>query len=116
MLSSDKNAETIAQLIEVVKHYLGLQKEYVKLDIIDKVVSLLTAAALAIIFFLFSIAVLMYFFFAMAFWLSAFLGLTKAFLIVSAIHLVFLILFIIFRKEWIERPLVKFLAGILMGK
>ena len=52
MLSSDKNVETIAQLVEVLKHYLGLQKEYVKLDIIDKVVRLLTAMALAVIFFL----------------------------------------------------------------
>ena len=41
MLSSDKNVETIAQLVEVLKHYLGLQKEYLKLDVIDKVVSLL---------------------------------------------------------------------------
>ena len=52
MLSSDKNVETIAQLVEVLKHYFGLQKEYVKLDIIDKVVRLLTAAALALVFFL----------------------------------------------------------------
>ena len=40
MLSSDKNVETIAQLIEVLKHYLGLQTEYVKLDVVDKVVRL----------------------------------------------------------------------------
>ena len=38
MLSSDKNVENFAQLIEVAKHYLGLQAEYVKLDVIDKVV------------------------------------------------------------------------------
>ena len=52
MLSSDKNVETIAQLIEVLKHNLVLQKEYLKLDVIDKVVTLLTATALAILFFL----------------------------------------------------------------
>ncbi|MBR0389526.1 MAG: hypothetical protein IJK37_05430 [Prevotella sp.] len=52
MLSSDKNVENIAQLIEVLKHYLGLQTEYVKLDMIDKVVRLVTAAALAIVFIL----------------------------------------------------------------
>ena len=57
MLSSDKNVETIAQLIEIVKHYLGLQKEYLKLDIIDKLVRLLTAIALFIVFFLIVIAV-----------------------------------------------------------
>ena len=52
MLSSDKNVETIAQLIEVLKHYLGLQTEYLKLDVIDKVVRLLKAATLALIFIL----------------------------------------------------------------
>lgn len=60
MLSSDKNVETIAQLIEVLKHYLGLQTEYLKLDVIDKVVRLLTAATLAIVFVLIIIAVFMY--------------------------------------------------------
>ena len=67
MLSSDKNVETIAQLIEVLKHYLGLQTEYVKLDVVDKVVRLLKAAALAIIFFFIIIAVLMFVSFAIAF-------------------------------------------------
>ena len=34
MLSSDKNIETIAQLVDQLKHYAELQKEYVKLDVI----------------------------------------------------------------------------------
>ena len=70
MLSSDKNVENIAQLIEVLKHYLGLQTEYVKLDAIDKVVRLVTAAALAIVFILVIVAVLTYLSFALAFWLA----------------------------------------------
>ena len=93
MLSSDKNVETFAQLIEVLKHYLGLQTEYVKLDVIDKVVRLMTAAALAILFFFIIIAVLMFFSFAFAF-----------------------ILVISFRKTWIEKPLVHFLASLLLSK
>lgn len=116
MLSSDKNVETIAQLIEVLKHYLGLQTEYVKLDAIDKVVRLLTAATLAVIFFLILIAVFMYFSFAVAFWLSTYTGMATAFLIVSGFHVLLLILFFIFRKPWIEKPLVRFLAGLLLSK
>ncbi len=42
MFSNDKNVETIGQLIEVLKHYIGLQSEYLKLDVVDKVVRLLT--------------------------------------------------------------------------
>ena len=31
MFSSDKNVETIGQLVEVLKHYIGLRSEYMKL-------------------------------------------------------------------------------------
>ena len=116
MLSNDKNVESIAQLIEVLKHYLGLQTEYVKLDVIDKVVRLLTAATLAVLFFFIFVAVLMYFSFALAFWLSAYMGLTKAFLIVAGLHLLVFLVIIAKRRSWIEKPLVSFLAGVLLGK
>ena len=116
MLSSDKNVETLAQLIEVLKHYLGLQKEYLKLDVIDKVVRLLTAATLAVIFFLIIIAVLMFLSIAAAFWLANYTGTAAAFLIIGGIHLLIFIIFIIFRKPWIEKPLVHFLAGLLLSK
>jgi len=115
MLSSDKNVETIAGLIEVLKHYLGLQTEYIKLDVIDKVVRLLTATALAIVLFLFVIAVLMFFWIAVAFLLSSYMGYAGAFFLVAALHLALLLLCIVFRKSWIEKPLVKFLAGLLMS-
>ena len=116
MLSSDKNVETFAQLIEVLKHYLGLQTEYVKLDVIDKVVRLMTAAALAILFFFIIIAVLMFFSFAFAFWLANYTGTALAFFIVAFIHLLLFILVISFRKTWIEKPLVHFFASLLLSK
>ena len=116
MLSSDKNVENIAQLIEVLKHYLGLQTEYVKLDAIDKVVRLVTAAALAIVFILVICAVLTYLSFALAFWLAPITGHALAFFIIAILYLLLLILFFFFRKPWIEKPLVRFLASVLLGK
>jgi len=114
-LSSDKNVETIAQLIEVLKHYFELNTEYAKLTVIDKVVRLLTAVALAILFVIIIIAVLLFFWLGAAFWLSKFMGLACAFLVISATHLFVLILFFVFRKAWIEKPLVRFLADLLMS-
>ena len=35
MLSSDKNIETITQLVEMVKHNFELRKEYAKLDVVE---------------------------------------------------------------------------------
>ena len=116
MLSSDKNVENIGQLAELLKHYLGLQTEYVKLDVIDKVVRLLTAAALAILFFLLIIAVMMFLSFAAAYCLGQHIGMAPAFCIISAFHLLLLLLFFLYHEKWIERPLVRFLANLLIGK
>lgn len=115
MLSSDKNVESIAQLVEVLKHYLGLQAEFVKLDVVDKVVRLLTAATLAIVLLLIFIGVMLFFFFGVAHWLSHYVGTTASYLIISAVHLLLFILIIIFRKPLIEKPLVRFLANLLLG-
>ena len=114
MLSSDKNVETIAQLIEAVKHYLGLQTEYVKLDVIDKVVRLMTTATLAFLLFLILIVVLLFASLGLTFWLSKHIGFTGAFLAVAALHTFVLLLIYAFRRPWIERPLVRYLARLLM--
>jgi len=115
MLSSDKNVESIAQLVEVLRHYLGLQAEYVKLDVVDKVVRLLTAATLAIVLLLVLIGVMLFLCFGIAHWLSQYVGATASFLIVAAVHLLLFILIIMFRKPLIEKPLVRFLAKVLLG-
>ena len=114
MLSSDKNVETLAQLIEQLKDYAGLRTEYVKLDVIEKVVRLLTAAALAVVLFLLIIAVMLFAAFGLASWLSGWMGWTAALFVVSGLHLLLLVVVVAFRRTWIERPLVSFLANLLM--
>jgi hypothetical protein len=116
MLSSDKNVETFAQLIETFKHYLGLQALYVKLDVIDKVACLITVAALAIIFCFLLITVVLFASFAFAFWLEDYIGMGWSFVLVTAIHLLFFYLVVHFRKSWIEKPIVHFLADLMLSK
>ena len=74
MFSNDNNVETIAQFVEVVKHYAGLQTEYIKLDM------------------------------------------APAFCIVGGVYLLVIILFLCYRKKFIERPLVRLLANIFLSK
>ena len=66
MFSNDRNVESIAQLVEVLKHYIGLQSEYVKLDVIEKVVRLITALAITLTVILFLLIILIYLSFALA--------------------------------------------------
>ena len=87
MLSGDQNIARIGQLAELLRHYLGLQVEYVKLDVVEKVVRLLTAAALAIVFILLIIAVMMFMSFALAYWMGQHIGMAPAFGIVGGLHL-----------------------------
>ena len=115
-IEDDKNVETFAQLIESFKHYLGLQAEYVKLDVIDKVARLITAAALAFIFCFLLITVVLFASFAFAFWLENFIGMGWSFIIVTALHLLGFYLVIHYRKSWIEKPIVHFLAEVLLSK
>lgn len=115
MLSSDKNVESVAQLIEVLKDYIGLQKEYLKFDVIDKMVRLVTALALSIIILIFTIAILFYLSFATVYWMAPATGLAGAFAIVSAFFFVLIILVLVFRKALIERPLIQFMTKTLLN-
>lgn len=115
MLSSDKNVESIAQLIEALKSYIGLQKEYLKFDVTDKVVRMAKTMTLGIFVFILVVAVLFYLSFAAVYWMAPSVGIACAFAIVAAFFLVLLLLVVTFRKPWIERPFVRFMVKILMS-
>lgn len=66
MFSNDRNVETISQLVDVCKHYIGLQTEYVKLDVIEKVVRLITVLTLALSLTIVLVLALIYVSFAAA--------------------------------------------------
>ena len=114
MLSSDKNVESIAQLVESVKNYVGLQGEYLKLDAIQKIVRLVTALTLTIVLLLLGIAFLFYLSFACVYWLEPLTGTALAFFLIAIFFLALLIVVYLNRRTWIERPLVRFLADVLI--
>lgn len=116
MFSTDKNIETIAELIEAVKNYIGLQTKYAKLDVIEKIVRLLTALTMLAVLLLLLFIGLIYLSFATAYALAPLIGTALAFACVAGGYFVMLFLCMIFRKRRIERPLVKFLAGLLMNE
>ncbi len=116
MFSNDRNIETIGQLVEAIKHYIGLRGEYIKLNVVDKVVRLLTVATISIIIAVLLMLTLIYLSFAVAYALAPIMGMAMAFGTVAGCYFVALLLCLAFRKQWIERPLVRFLASILMEK
>ena len=115
MLSSDKNVESIVELIGALKEHVELQKEYLELNVIEKVVKLVTALTVAIIFIILGVAVLFYLTYAIAYWIAPLTGLALAYFLVAIFFAALLVLVCIFRKQWIERPLVRFLANTLLN-
>lgn len=114
MFSSDKNVETIGQLIETSKHYIGLQAKYAKLDVMTKLVRLLTVAIMVFFLAVLLMLALIYLSFSAAYALGSVVGNACGFLVVAAAYIIVLLLCVCFRKKWIERPLVRFLADILL--
>lgn len=116
MFSNDRNIETIGQLVEIIKRYIGLQKEYMKLDVVDKIVRLLTALTIFAIIVVLLMLALIYLSFACAFALAPAVGNVMAFTIVGGGYVLAIILCVSFRHKWIEKPLVNFLANLFLNK
>lgn len=116
MLSSDENIETIGQLVEQLRHYVELRGEYLRLDAVDKLVRLLSVAVVTILAAALIGGVAIFLSFAAASALTAFVGQTWAYVIVAAAYLVVMLFVIAMRHRLIERPLVRFLANILLSQ
>lgn len=115
MMSSDKNVENIGTLVNDLKHYLVLQKEYIQLDAIDKTVRIGAALILGGIVAVLTLLVLFYLSFAIVHWIEPLVGTGWAFAIVSGFFLLVLVTTVLLRKPLIERPLVKFLSETLLN-
>lgn len=113
MISSDKNVETIARLVDSLKDWAGTKAEYLKIDAADKGVRILSALifVMLFLFFFFSITILVAI--AIAIGISSYTGMAWAFLIMATVYVILFLLLIIFRKQWVVNPLVKFFSLII---
>lgn len=114
MLSSNKNIQSITQLIEAFKEYLSLQQECLKYDITDKLVRIATSLIVFASVFVLSIGFLLYMSFAFVFWLAERIGWFWSFSAMAGVFLFVIILVLCNRRKWIERPLIRFFADIIL--
>lgn len=114
MLSSNENIETIGQLVEVAKHYIGLQANYLKLDFTAKLVKVTGFLALAFIFAVLSLFSFVFFSIAGAKALTPIVGAPWAFCIVGGIFILLMIVILVLRKPLIEKPVIKLLSKLIL--
>ncbi|MCF6242345.1 MAG: phage holin family protein [Bacteroidales bacterium] len=105
----------IGKLIQEIKEYIELKYDIARLDFTEKIVRIISVFFGIMTFFVIVPGVLMFFSFALAYYLGDVLGANYwGFMIVGGIYLFFGIIFIIFKKKFITKPIIKTLTEAIL--
>ena len=116
MFANDKSIETLGQLFEECKKYILLQKEYMRLELVEKLTVLSSTCIMVVIAIILGMMALFYLSFSVAYIRAPHVGgLTVSFAIITAFLLLLLAVVYVFRKQLIVRPLVRFMANLFMS-
>jgi len=115
MFANDKNIDNLQQLFVELKKYAELQKDYVKLHLVEKLTILVSSLILVLVLVILGIIALFYLSFTLAYVLAPHVGglMVSYGIITGCIILIILIIF--FRKRLIMQPMVNFLANLLLN-
>ena len=115
MFSNDKNIDTLQQLIKEVKQYIELQKDYVRIDLVEKLSILIFNFLLILFLGILIIISLFYLSFSLVYILEPHFGFIESYAMVAGGFILLTILIAIFRKQLIMKPLVNFLTKLLLN-
>lgn len=115
MFSSDRNIETISQLITEIKRYVELRAESFEIDIVRKLSQLVAALVLGAVLFMLACLAILFVSMMAAASLAPLLGSQAvAYAIVVAFYIILGLIIYNKRKRWIEIPLTAFLAHLFL--
>lgn len=116
MFATDKTIDNLQSLFNEVKHYVDLQKDYIKLDITHKLTVLLSTLILILILIVLAMIALFYLSFTLAYILESHVGgLMNSYAIITGGILFIGVLIYLFRQKLIVRPLTIFLANLFLN-
>ena len=116
MFSTDKTIDNLQTLFTEVKHYVDLQKDYVKLDITHKLTILLSTLILILVLVVLGMIALFYLSFTLAYVLEPLVGgLTTSYAIITGGILLLGARIYGCRQRLIIQPLTNFLANLLLN-
>ena len=107
-------SENLQSLWSETKNYLELQKQYLMMDTAEKLTVLFSAVALAAVFLLLGIVMLLFFVIAFALWLANFVGGVWSFSIMGGLILLLMVVIFMKRKQWIVQPLARLVVGLFI--
>lgn len=115
MFANDKSIDNLTELFKEVKKYLKLQREYVKLDLVEKLTILLSTLTLIFVLIILGTMAAFYLSFMLVYVLASATGsLVAGYAIIGGILI--LLAFIIYRlrQKLIFQPMVNFLARLFL--
>lgn len=116
MFANDKNIDNLQQLLTELKHYAELQKDYIRLHLVEKLTILVSTLILVFVLLVLGIIALFYLSFTLAYVLEPHVGgLMCSYGIITGGILLLICLIIAFRKKLIVQPMVNFLANLLLN-
>lgn len=117
MFSSNRNIETISQLVVEIKRHVELRGKSLQVGFVSKFTRLLAALVLGALLFLFGGLALLFVSLMLVATLAAYLGSAiPAIGIVVLVYIFLGVLVYIQRRRWIEAPLANFLASLFLDK
>ena len=115
MFSSEKTINSLTDLFADVKDYVLLQKEYVTLDLAEKLTVLFSSIILGFVLMCLTLLVLFYLSFTLIYLMAPIVGgPTVAFAIMTLILLGATIFLYVKRQQFIIGPVTNFVAGVLL--
>ena len=117
MFSNSKNIENIGRLFLEFKKYLELQKEFVKLDATEKTAVVFSAALIVAVILLLGSIALLFFAFAMAYYVGNVLeSLSLGFCVIGAAVVIIALIFYSNRNRMVIQPIARFMANLILSK
>lgn len=115
MFGIEDYTESLRKFWLETKGYLELQKEYMTLDAAEKLIVLLSAAALGAICLVIGAMALFFLLFALAAWVGQLSGsVALGFLIMGVVLLLLMAIVYFKRKQWIIQPLARLVVGLFV--
>lgn len=115
MSTKDRSIDSFRELITEVREYLKLQKEFTLIKLTEKLAILFTKTIMLIVFLILGLIALFYLLFCLAYALEPYVGGMKgSFAIIVGIDLLIIAVIAIFRQRLIAKPIINFLAHLLL--
>lgn len=116
MFGNDNTIDNLQTLFNELKKYVELQKDYIKLDIVQKLTILISALVLILVIMILGMIALFYLSFMLVYILEPHVGgLTISYAIISGCILLLIAGIYFFRQRLIVHPLTRFLANLFIN-